>query len=63
MKSSVSAIKNRDLDIRINNEGESINYTSTAAILKQVEKGKGNACMRKVAIEKIKDKCSDMKNA
>ena len=61
MNSSKSTTKNSDLDTKTNNDSASIDYTRTTAILKQVEKGKGNACMRKVEVEKIKDKCLDLK--
>ena len=40
---SKSTTKNSNLDIKTNNDNESIDYTSTTAILKQVGKGKGNA--------------------
>ena len=53
--------KNFNLGNKTNNDNESMDYTSTSAILKQVEKGKGNSCMRKVEVEKIKDKCLDLK--
>ena len=53
--------KNFNLDTKTNNDNEPIDYTSTSAIPKQVEKGKGNVCMRKVEAEKIKDKCLDLK--
>ena len=53
--------KNFNLGNKTNNDNESMDYTSTSVILKQVEKGKGNSCMRKVEVEKIKDKCLDLK--
>ena len=53
MNSSKSTSKNSILDTKTNNDGESIDYTSTT-ILKQVEKGKDSVCMRKVEVEKRK---------
>ena len=59
--SNNNVTQNQGSHTHINHEKLPIDYTSTAAILKQVEQGKGNACMRKVKEEKLKDKCLNLK--
>ena len=61
MDDNNNCIQKYDLVTENDNESVSMDYTSTADILKQVQKGKNNACMRRVEVEKIKDKCLDLK--